>query len=92
MSSEDVQEGQSVEELKSTGDSTSTSASPKNLKGRVKGAKRALESAGVLPKIHPVPWTTFVVLLIFVSVPPVGFTYFFSSIGQVSERSLCFLR
>ena len=48
---------------------------------KMKGAATQLENLGVLPKIQPIPWTTFLVLLIFVSVPPIGFCVAFSSIG-----------
>jgi len=55
-----------------------------NITGKVIDAKKVLEAVGVLPIIQPVPCSTFGVLLIFVSVPPAGFTWFFSSIGTVS--------
>lgn len=41
-----------------------------------------LATVGVLPTIKPVPWSTFFVLLVFVSIPPIGFIYGFSAIGE----------
>ena len=62
-----------------------------NIAEKVKTAKGTLEEIGVLPKIHSVPITTFLVLLFFVAVPPVGFTYAFSSIGIVSKVGATYL-
>ncbi|GMH50432.1 hypothetical protein TrRE_jg3222 [Triparma retinervis] len=85
MESETAQQSQTPQESQSTGDEISSSSNSNNIKGKVIGAKKALENVGVLPTIHPVPWSTFIVLLFFVSVPPVGFAYFFSSMGKGEE-------
>mmetsp|Transcript_16976 Transcript_16976/g.34956 ORF Transcript_16976/g.34956 Transcript_16976/m.34956 type:complete len:928 (-) Transcript_16976:16-2799(-) len=85
MESTPGHESQTPPPPSSTDGLPSTSPTSKNLKQKVVSAKNALEDAGMLPKIHPVPWSTFFVLLVFVSVPPVAFTFAFSSMGKGEE-------
>ncbi|GMH95389.1 hypothetical protein TrST_g10751 [Triparma strigata] len=69
-------------------DTTTAAAAPKSvssLKGNIKSVQNKMENLGMLPKIEPVPWPTFIFLLVCVAVPPAGFTFAFSSMGKGIE-------